>query len=312
MVRWMMFAVLGVSASGVWAQSPPSRPKFDAFEVATVKPVEPDAKSGRFIVMQGTNRFVEKAYTLKLLIAAAYDLNPRTISGGPPWITSDHYDILAVTPGEVWPTHDEQMSMLRSLLADRFKLTFHREQKVFSIYELELAKNGPKLKPSASHPDEPAVVGPGWSIPSVWCCRAAMRPWSPLSLCCSVPFSIARWLIRPALPGGTTSIWSGRRTRLNSAAICRRQLQRLRARHFLRRFSNSSDSDWRRRGDQSLRWWSIPRNGPRRINLPGCLSSSSFRASPSDPYCRALGRHHLWTRCSSRGLIRIDVHHPAE
>jgi uncharacterized protein (TIGR03435 family) len=165
MVRWMMCAVLGVSASGVWAQSPPSRPKFDAFEVATVKPVEPDAKSGRFIVMQGTNRFVEKAYTLKLLIAAAYDLNPRTISGGPPWVSSDHYDIVAVTPGEVRPTHDEQMSMLRSLLADRFKLTFHREQKVFSIYSLELAKSGPKLKPSASHPDEPAVVGPGVVYP---------------------------------------------------------------------------------------------------------------------------------------------------
>ena len=165
MVRWIMFAVLGVSASGAWAQSPPSRPKFDAFEVATVKPVEPDAKSGRFIVMQGPNRFVEKAYTLKLLIAAAYDLNPRTISGGPPWISSDHYDILAVTPGEVRPTHDEQMLMLRSLLADRFKLAFHREQKEFSIYELEVAKSGPKLKPSTSRPDDPVVVGPGVVYP---------------------------------------------------------------------------------------------------------------------------------------------------
>lgn len=165
MARWMMFAVLGISAAGVWAQPAPSRPKFDAFEVATVKPVEPDGKSGRFIIMQGTNRFVERAYTLKLLIAAAYDLNPRTISGGPPWVSSDHYDIVAVTPGEVRPTHDEQMSMLRSLLTDRFKLTFHREQKVFSIYELELAKGGPKLKPSASQPDEPAVVGPGVVYP---------------------------------------------------------------------------------------------------------------------------------------------------
>ena len=35
MVRWMMFAVFGASASGIWAQSPPPRPKFDAFEVAT-------------------------------------------------------------------------------------------------------------------------------------------------------------------------------------------------------------------------------------------------------------------------------------
>jgi uncharacterized protein (TIGR03435 family) len=57
------------------------------------------------------------------------------------------------------------MSMLRSLLTDRFKLTFHREQKDFSIYELLVAKSGPRLKPSASRPDQPAVVGPGVVYP---------------------------------------------------------------------------------------------------------------------------------------------------
>jgi uncharacterized protein (TIGR03435 family) len=158
MIRQIAVAALGISFSGVLGQSTAPRPKFDAFEVATIKPVDPDAKAGRYIIMQGTHRFVEKAYTLKLLIAAAYDLNPRTISGGPGWIESDHYDILAVTPGEVRPTHDEQMWMLRTLLADRFKLTFHREQKVFSIYELTVAKNGPKLKASTAAPDDPPAL----------------------------------------------------------------------------------------------------------------------------------------------------------
>jgi uncharacterized protein (TIGR03435 family) len=158
MIRQIAVAALGISVSGVLGQSTAPRPRFDAFEVATIKPVDPDAKAGRYIIMQGTHRFVEKAYTLKLLIAAAYDLNPRTISGGPGWIESDHYDILAVTPGEVRPTHDEQMSMLRTLLADRFKLTFHREQKVFSIYELTVAKNGPKLKASTAAPDDPPAL----------------------------------------------------------------------------------------------------------------------------------------------------------
>jgi uncharacterized protein (TIGR03435 family) len=169
MIRQVAVVALGISVSGVLAQSAAplpagatsaaaARPKFDAFEVATIKPVDPDAKAGRYIIMQGTNRFVEKAYSLKLLIAAAYDLNPRTISGGPGWIESDHYDIVAVTPGEVRPTHDEQMSMLRSLLTDRFKLTFHREEKVFSIYELEVAKNGPKLKVSTAPPDDPPAL----------------------------------------------------------------------------------------------------------------------------------------------------------
>jgi uncharacterized protein (TIGR03435 family) len=155
MIRQIAIAALALAASGIIAQSPAPRPKFDAFEVATIKPVDHDPKAGRYITMQGNNRFVEKDYTLKLLVAAAYNLNSKAISGGPGWIESDHYDIAAVTPGEVRPTHDEQMSMLRSLLADRFKLTFHREQKEFSIYELEVAKGGPRLKPSTAPPDDP-------------------------------------------------------------------------------------------------------------------------------------------------------------
>ena len=170
MICQLVGAALLLSAVGVLAQvpavssgpapvsKPAPRPKFDAFEVATIKPVAPDAKASRYIVMQGSSRFVEKDYTLKLLIAAAYDLNPRTILGGPAWIESDHYDILAVTPGEVRPTRDEQMSMLRNLLADRFSLNFHREQKEFSIYVLEAAKSGSKLKPSTAPPDDPAKL----------------------------------------------------------------------------------------------------------------------------------------------------------
>ncbi len=128
------------------------------FDVATIKPVEPDAKAGRYIIMQGTNRFVAKHYTLKLLIAAAYDLNPKTVSGGPAWIDTDPYDIAALTPGTVRPARDEQMAMLRSLLADRFKLTLHREPREYSIYELTVAKGGEKLKPTSAAPGDPPAL----------------------------------------------------------------------------------------------------------------------------------------------------------
>jgi uncharacterized protein (TIGR03435 family) len=149
--------LLSLSVS-LLAQPTAPRPAFDTFEVATIKPVESSAKSPRYIIMQGPHRFVEKDYTLKLLIAAAYDLNSRTISGGPTWTETDHFDITAVTPGDVQPTHAEQMSMLRALLADRFQLTFHREPREFSIYSLELAhpnqKSGAKLRPSSAPADQ--------------------------------------------------------------------------------------------------------------------------------------------------------------
>lgn len=153
----VLLATSLLSASTLAAQSTPQpRPSF---EVATIKPVQSNPKSARYIVMQGPHRFVEKDYTLKLLIAAAYNLNPKAVAGGPTWIETDHFDILALTPGEAQPSHDQQMAMLRTLLADRFKLAFHREPKVFSIYVLEIAKDGAKLKPSTAAPtDQPAVI----------------------------------------------------------------------------------------------------------------------------------------------------------
>jgi len=126
-----------------------------AFEVATIKPTSPDAKAGRYITMQGTNRFVAKNYTLKLLIAAANNLSPKVISGGPAWVDSDHFDIVALTPGDTRPSQQEQMAMLRNLLSERFKLSFHREEREFAIYELEVAKGGPKLKESTAAASDP-------------------------------------------------------------------------------------------------------------------------------------------------------------
>jgi uncharacterized protein (TIGR03435 family) len=163
MVWWP--ALVHAAAQAAGAQAAGTQASGPAFEVATIKPA--DAKPGRYIVMQGTDRFVAKNYTVKLLIAAAYDLNPREISGGPEWVESDHYDILAATPGATRPSHDQQMAMLRGLLAERFKLSFHREAKDFSIYELVPAKSGPKMgsgtgpglrTSAAASGDPPAVI----------------------------------------------------------------------------------------------------------------------------------------------------------
>jgi len=141
---------------GIPAQTAAPQPSFD---VASIKPVEPGPNSARYLVMQGPHRFVGKAYTLKLLIAAAYNLNPEAVTGGPAWMESSHYDILALTPGDKQPSHDEQMAMLRTMLSDRFKLSFHREPKVFAIYTLEVARSGSKLKPSTAAPtDQPYLI----------------------------------------------------------------------------------------------------------------------------------------------------------
>jgi len=149
-----MLATAFVTAIGIlgYAQS---RPIFDAFEVATIKPAGLDGAfvQGRWIRMESANRFVAHNHALRTLVAAAYDLPPEAISGGAPWVDSDRWEILAKTPGEVRPTLDEQMSMLRQLLSDRFKLRFFRQPKELAIFALTVASGGAKLKPTAISPD---------------------------------------------------------------------------------------------------------------------------------------------------------------
>jgi len=137
-------AALFIAAGALLAQS---------FEVATIKPSTLDwPAGGRFMRMQTAHQFVAKNYTLRVMLAAAYSLTPAAISGGPAWVDSDRYDILAEVPGHVRPTTEEQMSMLRKLLSERFSLTFHREEKEFSLYALTVARNGSRLTPSTPDP----------------------------------------------------------------------------------------------------------------------------------------------------------------
>jgi uncharacterized protein (TIGR03435 family) len=162
MRNWLrMFWALGVALGGcvgAWAQS--GQPAtFDGFEVATIRPVDVDLKAGRMFRMEGTHRWVATNFTVEQLIALAYDLNPRTISGGPEWVRTQRFVISAVTPGDVAPTRLEQMRMLRALLVERFGLKFHRQEKQMEIYELTVAKDGPKLKAAAKPEDAPRIVG---------------------------------------------------------------------------------------------------------------------------------------------------------
>jgi uncharacterized protein (TIGR03435 family) len=95
--------------------------------------------------IEGTNR------TLTLLIQNAFELQDFQIVGGPDWIGSARYDVSATANRDVTPT--ERGSMMRALLADRFKLAAHTERRDAPIYALRLARAdgrlGPGLKKAA-------------------------------------------------------------------------------------------------------------------------------------------------------------------
>jgi uncharacterized protein (TIGR03435 family) len=122
-----------------------------AFEVATIKPSRPDAQGkaftirGRQVITLNTN--------LADLITFAYGVHARQVVNAPEWAGKDHYDITGLPAGEGLPNERQLRTMMQKLLADRFKLTFHREKQELSVYALVVGRDGPKLTRSGGDPN---------------------------------------------------------------------------------------------------------------------------------------------------------------
>jgi uncharacterized protein (TIGR03435 family) len=135
------------------------------FEVASVKPSPPP--NGMFIRTTfaggpGTpdpGIFRCENCNLAMLVMRAYDLNNYQFSG-PNWADSTRFNISAKIPSGA--TKEQFQQMQQSLLADRFKLTFHREKKEMSQFVLTVTRSGPKFKESkpAEAPAGDAPPGP--------------------------------------------------------------------------------------------------------------------------------------------------------
>jgi len=152
-------AAHGQSAAPIAPPTPDSKTIASlppAFEVAAIKP----NKSGGGHSSSGFNngRFTAQNVSVKILIQYdAYAIPGPQILGGPDWLGSQRFDIDA----KVDDTTAERMDKLpylqrnllmhqlvQQLLADRFKLAVHWEQKEFPVYALVAAKNGPGLHPA--------------------------------------------------------------------------------------------------------------------------------------------------------------------
>jgi uncharacterized protein (TIGR03435 family) len=77
------------------------------------------------------------------------------------------YDLDARAPGAAPPAAEDFRLMMQATLAERFRLTMHREKREMAVYEMVIAKNGPKFKPAA--PDANAVPknvasGRNWGV----------------------------------------------------------------------------------------------------------------------------------------------------
>jgi uncharacterized protein (TIGR03435 family) len=150
-------------ASAQQTGSPAAQDSRPGFAVASVK--RTDLSLGQQIDMKALpgGTLTATAVTLKFLITVAYGVQNVQISGGPGWIDTEKFDILAK------PAEGQKLDvrpMLQSLLEDRFQLVVRHESKDQQVYELVQKKPGqlgPGLKPSEiaecpTAPREPGAI----------------------------------------------------------------------------------------------------------------------------------------------------------
>jgi uncharacterized protein (TIGR03435 family) len=145
-----------------------------AFDVASVRPNRSnDPANSRFPLGPGDayvpgNLFSATNQPLIAYLRFAYKLGQGDLLGLPVWVYSDSFDIEARTQGN--PSKDQMRMMMRSLLADRFKLATRTDRQKKHVFNLVLAKarkTGPQLQPD---PDNGACSTPSrLDLPSIPC-----------------------------------------------------------------------------------------------------------------------------------------------
>ena len=145
-----LLVTIGIAGSALRAQPP-------TFEVATVKVNRTGSGDSRFPELRNGTLAAESV-SLKSLLQAAYGFGRQRITG-PSWLDSDRFDLTGKAPQGV--PDSELMQMLQSLLKDRFQLKVHRETKEMPVFEMFVAKDGPKISTyDPEHPLEmPADIG---------------------------------------------------------------------------------------------------------------------------------------------------------
>jgi uncharacterized protein (TIGR03435 family) len=130
-------------------KTPAADVKVPDYDVVSVKPNKSD---NHMIRMANTPDGLSMSnVTLKMLIAQAYGIRQELISEAPAWVESDHFDFDAKVAGVDVDTYKklnqtQKRTMLMAALTERFGLKAHTETKVVPVYELVVAKGGPKLK----------------------------------------------------------------------------------------------------------------------------------------------------------------------
>lgn len=118
----------------------PAAPAFDRASIRLST-----AKLGSYFRYQTGGQLTAMSWP-RQFIQVAYGVADYQVIGGPGWLATDRYNIEANAANSN-ATKADINAMLQTLLADRFKLQFHRETRDIDVYDLVVDQNGSKMKP---------------------------------------------------------------------------------------------------------------------------------------------------------------------
>ncbi|HEX3880374.1 MAG TPA: TIGR03435 family protein [Bryobacteraceae bacterium] len=134
----------------------------DRFEVASVRPHDPKLKVSTMNILPGGEVSIT-GMTVRSLMLVTYGVRDYQIVGGPKWLDSAMFDIHAKSAAAGRPASGnqffaDQKARLQTLLADRFQLKLHREQRERPVYLLSIDKGGLKMiAEGRGHPAKPGL-----------------------------------------------------------------------------------------------------------------------------------------------------------
>ncbi|HVQ63141.1 MAG TPA: TIGR03435 family protein [Terriglobia bacterium] len=146
------FLVVVLMAGVAFGQT--SAPTFESADVRVSAPVaNPTLRGG---AIRG-GRFELRTATMVDLISMAYSTESNKVLGGPSWLDWDRFDVVAQVPSAT--TYKDLNLMLQQLLADRFKLTVHKDTKLMPAFVLSAGKTKPNMKEATETGDPGGCQG---------------------------------------------------------------------------------------------------------------------------------------------------------
>ena len=120
------------------------KPSFEIADVHSSPPSQLAQLSGG---VPRNGRYELRNASMVDLVRTAYNVPEDRVFGGPNWVSTDRFDVIAKIPANTTP--ETAKVMLQALLADRFGLKVHDDKKPVAVFVLSAGKGRHKLKPGS-------------------------------------------------------------------------------------------------------------------------------------------------------------------